>query len=928
MASLDQTIKIILKTVDETGSGFTSASKKIDEFTDKVGSITGPLASVTDSIIKADLAAAAIAVTFGTIAVRETIKFQDSLYTVHKFLDADFDTGKARKDIQDLALAFGVSANAVAESTAGFLGASYSYDTALSLVRTSLELAIAGEMDAAAATEILNASMAGFRIPADRAAEGAQQVGDILNKLTDISSSRFMEPIAQGFARVSPLAKGAGLSMEETGAIVTRLVDVFRNGEIAGTALGSGLGSLAKPSGDAAAILEQIGVVTKDSNGEFLSSGVILKDLAGKWGTVAESQKEAALQAIFGKEQAAKFSVVLNDWGKIQEYLTKVTDETTGAVGSMAKEVEGKMALISTSVAKSSEAWRQFIENVGAQIVDDGSLQGLMNNVGELGLAFKKVVESGGLEPLVNALQKQFATLSDAVAKMAANLPEAFEGVDWSGLLDALEDLRGEFGGMFEGVDLTTVEGLRKAIQAIVNTGETLIRVTGGIVDGLTPFVRGLAAVVEKVNESDEGAKEWAGTILGWAKGINTILPSLAALGEGIGAVGTGLTALAASNVVTKLLGMAGGMDTVTAGATKAAAATTGLAGKAGIAGLSVAAAFGTVEIIDLANNLVKLPGALLDLNQSANGAVNSQTRLNDALGKVSAETGVSVTSMRELEAAIANGEITFDEATGTYQNTSEAIDGIAQASDSAAPSMQLMTREQINAALAAEDGGAALLALGSATAKAGDNSEKLTTATGRVVNILRDANGNIVGYGDGLTGIAAKAKTVAEKTDEATKKTDDFLIKMEEIASNERIKNIDAKVSLDIATMETDAERVKAAFDSIDTSITSTGDLLGSLFGSLIDADSLSDKWAIEEQIEKENELRKQSFDLQKQLAEAEIARIEAQIRAMERGDAAIQIDGTGLEPELEAFMWRILEKIRVRANAEFQDYLLGAAA
>jgi hypothetical protein len=37
------------------------------------------------------------------------------------------------------------------------------------------------------------------------------------------------------------------------------------------------------------------------------------------------------------------------------------------------------------------------------------------------------------------------------------------------------------------------------------------------------------------------------------------------------------------------------------------------------------------------------------------------------------------------------------------------------------------------------------------------------------------------------------------------------------------------------------------------------------------------------------------------------------------------IKIDGTGLEPELEAFMWRILSRIRMRANAEFSDYLVG---
>jgi hypothetical protein len=252
---------------------------------------------------------------------------------------------------------------------------------------------------------------------------------------------------------------------------------------------------------------------------------------------------------------------------------------------------------------------------------------------------------------------------------------------------------------------------------------------------------------------------------------------------------------------------------------------------------------------------------------------------LSGGLEEISRTTGVSITSLDEFNAAVTNGEIVFDSATKQFRNSSSALNDV-------------------------------------------------TTAAGKVVSIFRDSEGNIVGYGDSVTGIATKAAKAAEKTKEMTKETNDFLVKMEEIASNERIKSIEAKVSLNIAEMETDAERVKAAFESIDNSINSTGDLLGSLFGNLMDADSLSDKWAIEEQIEKENALREQSFELQKQVAEAEIARIEAQVRAMDRGDAAIQIDGTGLEPELEAFMWKILKNIRVRANAEFQDYLLGAAA
>jgi hypothetical protein len=128
-------------------------------------------------------------------------------------------------------------------------------------------------------------------------------------------------------------------------------------------------------------------------------------------------------------------------------------------------------------------------------------------------------------------------------------------------------------------------------------------------------------------------------------------------------------------------------------------------------------------------------------------------------------------------------------------------------------------------------------------------------------------------------------------------------------------------------ANVEADAKRVVAAFESIDATVQSTGDLIGSLFESLIGTEDIFKASFIRDQIEIENKRRQEALDIQRKLAEAEVARIEAQTRALERGDAIIRIDGTNLEPQLNAFMWEILKAIRVRVNAEFSDYLLGLA-
>ena len=67
------------------------------------------------------------------------------------------------------------------------------------------------------------------------------------------------------------------------------------------------------------------------------------------------------------------------------------------------------------------------------------------------------------------------------------------------------------------------------------------------------------------------------------------------------------------------------------------------------------------------------------------------------------------------------------------------------------------------------------------------------------------------------------------------------------------------------------------------------------------------------------------QRLSFRKKLTQAEIENIQAKSRALERGDSVIKIDGTGLEPHLNAFMFEVLKAIRVSVNPEFQQYLLG---
>lgn len=163
----------------------------------------------------------------------------------------------------------------------------------------------------------------------------------------------------------------------------------------------------------------------------------------------------------------------------------------------------------------------------------------------------------------------------------------------------------------------------------------------------------------------------------------------------------------------------------------------------------------------------------------------------------------------------------------------------------------------------------------------------------------------------------------------DTTKAAQDYAVKLEGIASNERIKIIESKVRLDIANAQADAQKVEAAFRSLSTTIESTGLVIGGAFGAIKDIDGfygLEKLELIEKQLEKENGYRTEALQLQRDLTEAQIANVNARTQSLQRGNALVQIDGKGLQPHLEAFMWEILKTIQTRVNADGLELLVGA--
>ena len=214
-----------------------------------------------------------------------------------------------------------------------------------------------------------------------------------------------------------------------------------------------------------------------------------------------------------------------------------------------------------------------------------------------------------------------------------------------------------------------------------------------------------------------------------------------------------------------------------------------------------------------------------------------------------------------------------------------------------------------------------AVTELETATSDAADSADDAGTKTSKWIKTIVDG---VTTYEQAAGGISKANKNISTSVDEAARKTDEFVLKLEEIVSKERIAVIEASVELNIAALEADAKIAVSIIEGLSESIQSTASLIGDLFGIFSDADR-PDQLAILRQIDIENKRREAELKIQEELVRAQIRNLEAKTDALRNGDGLITIQADGLEVELEQFMMAVLRRIQIKASDDQALYLLG---
>jgi TP901 family phage tail tape measure protein len=254
-------------------------------------------------------------------------------------------------------------------------GAGFNADQAIAGLPKVVNFATAASLELSEASEVAAKSLGAFDMKSNDPkvlADNLGRVTDVLMK-TDALSSTNMAAIFEAMKEGGPVAKSAGASLETFAAMVATLGTAGIEGSTAGTTLKNVFLSLAKPTTEAAGALAQLGIKTKDAQGNLRDTVAILGELRQKTAKMGTADKSGVLESVFGKIPIAGVNVMLDkidDLKKGREELSNAGGQVDLVAGSKRQSTQGSWDSLTSGLEAVSLAVFEVIGGPMKEMMD------------------------------------------------------------------------------------------------------------------------------------------------------------------------------------------------------------------------------------------------------------------------------------------------------------------------------------------------------------------------------------------------------------------------------------------------------------------------------------------------------------------------------------------------------------------------------
>lgn len=234
----------------------------------------------------------------------------------------------------------------------------------------TLNLSLANKKTMEENAQLLMGTKAAFQLSNDAAAH----IGDVLSTTMNKTTADF-QGLSDSLSYLAPVAKNAGVSLEQAAAITGTLHDNNIRGSMAGTGGAAVITRLQAPTGKAYDALKELGVKTSDSKGNTRPLFSILKEMQAsfKRNNLGTSQKAEYVKTIFGEEAMKSASVLMAAAasGKL--------DKLTATIKDSDGKTEELVKVMQDNLGGDFKEFQSAYEAVGTDLYDqqDSSLRQL-----------------------------------------------------------------------------------------------------------------------------------------------------------------------------------------------------------------------------------------------------------------------------------------------------------------------------------------------------------------------------------------------------------------------------------------------------------------------------------------------------------------------------------------------------------------------
>ena len=301
--------------------------------------------------------------------------------------------------------------------------AGYDAEKSIATLPTVLNVAAAGGIDLASASDMITDAMSALGLETSQMSTFADQLA-----VTSQKSNTSVAQLGEAILTVGGTAKTLSGGVTEMNTALGILADNGIKGSEGGTMLRNVILSLSAPTDTAAAALSKLGVEAFDSSGNMKPLQETFADLGGALSQLTEQERTEALSNIFNKVDLKGVNALLGTSADRFDELSGYISDCSGAAAQMAETMDDNLAGDMTIMQSALEglgiaAYQKFQEPMRTAV------QEVTNSIGVLTTS----LTDGELSNSMDRVAEGFGNIVSSATQLLANdvLPALIDGFAW-----------------------------------------------------------------------------------------------------------------------------------------------------------------------------------------------------------------------------------------------------------------------------------------------------------------------------------------------------------------------------------------------------------------------------------------------------------------------------------------------------------------